>query len=75
MQFSIVDDCNSKKTYSGNPVGWYYWKQGMGEPSISRCLKTGLVVVVCIITSESIFPFETWTIIIIIIILRTLQFW
>jgi hypothetical protein len=24
MQFSIVDDCNSKKTYSGNPVGWYY---------------------------------------------------
>jgi len=61
---------NSNKTYSGKPVGWYYWKQAMGEPSATCCLQTGLVGVVCIITSGVIFPFETWSVI--IIILRTL---
>jgi len=66
MQFSIVDDCNNNKTYSGSPVGWYYRKQGVGEPSATCCLQTGLGGVVCIIISEAIFPFETWSVIIII---------
>jgi len=43
----------------------------MGEPSETCCLQTGLGGVVCIITREAIFPFETWSVII-IIILRTL---
>jgi hypothetical protein len=45
------------KTWSGNPVGYCCWKQG-------------LVGVLRIITIEAVFPFETWSVI--IMMLRTL---
>jgi hypothetical protein len=56
-QFSVVDDCNFNKTYSG-PCMLEIRKTGHGDDLCNMLLKDWLGRVLCI-TSEAAFPLET----------------